>query len=84
MAFCPAALVQTISPQLSALRTALDELTAAYSARTGDFVIRPALFLYAHIASAIYLLEHGVWVYTMGEASTTTDIAVLNLSTVGG
>ncbi|CCM00645.1 uncharacterized protein FIBRA_02682 [Fibroporia radiculosa] len=73
---CPADLRSALAAPLTSLRAALRELASAYAAPLAPLVPRPALFLFSHIASGLFLLEHAVWACGAGEASAPTDVEV--------
>ncbi|GJE98277.1 acyl-CoA dehydrogenase-like protein [Phanerochaete sordida] len=76
MTSCPAALVRQLTVPLALLRTGLDETRSTYTTRPAPLAARPALMLYAHVTSALYLLEHAVWAHATGEPSAETDVEV--------
>ncbi|OBZ71330.1 putative acyl-CoA dehydrogenase AidB [Grifola frondosa] len=74
---CPASLGDFLSGPLGSLRSALDVLADAYAAPIPPLVPRPALFLFCHIASGLYLLEHAIWAHSTAEPTRETDVEVL-------
>ncbi|KAI0822224.1 acyl-CoA dehydrogenase/oxidase [Trametes gibbosa] len=70
---CPAALAMTLEEPLAFLRKALLALPDAYKAAAHPLVPRPALFLFSHIASSVYLLEHAIWASTTSEPGHEID-----------
>ncbi|KAI0632061.1 acyl-CoA dehydrogenase/oxidase [Trametes polyzona] len=73
IASCPSALAQTLGEPLAVLRKALSALLDAYKTPLHPLVPRPALFLFCHIASSVYLLEHAIWASNMSEPGHEID-----------
>ncbi|PIL22483.1 hypothetical protein GSI_15171 [Ganoderma sinense ZZ0214-1] len=73
---CPRSLAESLGGPLASLRLALDEMTNAYKAPVHPLLPRPALFLFCHVASSLYLLEHAVWAVNTKEPAVQTDIEV--------
>ncbi|KAH9936374.1 uncharacterized protein B0H18DRAFT_1081997 [Fomitopsis serialis] len=67
----------TLGAPLDILRSALDDLTAAYAAPIPPLVPRPALFLLSHVACGAFLLEHAVWACKTNAATRRIDVDVL-------
>ncbi|EIW59446.1 uncharacterized protein TRAVEDRAFT_122464 [Trametes versicolor FP-101664 SS1] len=76
IASCPAPLAQTLAAPLASLRDALPELVEAYKAPLHPLVPRPALFVFSHIASSVYLLEHAIWAAKTSEPGHEIDAEV--------
>ncbi|KAH9846378.1 acyl-CoA dehydrogenase/oxidase [Lenzites betulinus] len=70
---CPAPLAANLEEPLTCLREALLALLNAYKAAAHPLVPRPALFLFSHIASSVYLLEHAVWASKTSEPGHEID-----------
>ena len=47
-----------------------------YKQPTPPLAIRPALFLYSHLTSALNLLEHATWAFNTAQASSELDSEV--------
>ncbi|KAJ8483477.1 hypothetical protein ONZ51_g4672 [Trametes cubensis] len=73
---CPEKLVKALDEPLANLRKALGVLPDVYKAPMPPLVPRPALFLFCHIASSIYLLEHAIWAFKTSEPGYETDLEV--------
>ena len=73
---CPSSLSDSLGGPLAFLRLAVDELANAYKAPIHPLLPRPALFLFCHVASSLYLLEHAVWAVNGGEPESQTDVEV--------
>ncbi|RPD62338.1 hypothetical protein L226DRAFT_532644 [Lentinus tigrinus ALCF2SS1-7] len=73
---CPDSLAQSLGGPIASLRIALDALTDAYKAPMHPLLPRPALLLFAHIASSLNLLEHAIWAVNTGEPDSATDVEV--------
>jgi hypothetical protein len=58
------------------LQAALGDLGTTFVFPMPDLMPRPALFLVAHIASSLFLLEHAVWSHTTAEPEEPLDIEV--------
>ncbi|KAH9841631.1 uncharacterized protein C8Q71DRAFT_341052 [Rhodofomes roseus] len=67
---------KALQTSLDMLRSALDDLVAAYAAPIPPLVPRPALFLLSHIACGAFLLEHAVWACKTHDASRAVDADV--------
>lgn len=72
----PANLSGELSGALDALRKGLDETRSTYVGRLAPLASRPALMVFSHVTSALYLLEHAVWASTTGEPTAETDVEV--------
>ncbi|KAI0648104.1 acyl-CoA dehydrogenase/oxidase [Trametes meyenii] len=72
----PAILAQTLEEPISLLRKALAALADAYKTTGQPLVTRPALFLFSHIASSVYLLEHTAWAVKTAQPGYETDLDV--------
>lgn len=48
----------------------------AYKAPIHPLLPRPALFLFCHVASSLYLLEHAIWAVNTKEPEAQTDVEV--------
>ncbi|KAI0755038.1 acyl-CoA dehydrogenase/oxidase, partial [Daedaleopsis nitida] len=73
---CPASLAATLREPIANLRVALDALADAYKAPMHPLVPRPVLFLFSHVASSAYLLEHTIWAVNTAEPGYQTDVDV--------
>ncbi len=73
---CTGPLAQTLAEPLASLRNALPELVDAYKAPLHPLVPRPALFVFSHIASSVYLLEHAIWAAKTSEPGHDIDAEV--------
>ncbi|KAI1793402.1 acyl-CoA dehydrogenase/oxidase [Ganoderma leucocontextum] len=73
---CPCSLTEQLGGPLAFLRLALDEMANAYKAPIHPLVPRPALFLFCHVASSLYLLEQAVWAVNTEEPAVQTDVEV--------
>ncbi|OSD07275.1 hypothetical protein PYCCODRAFT_1430518 [Trametes coccinea BRFM310] len=76
LATCPGQLAQTLSEPLALLRQGLAALGDAYQTPIHPLVPRPALFLFCHVASSLYLLEHASWAVQTSEPGCETDVEV--------
>ncbi|KAI0354904.1 acyl-CoA dehydrogenase NM domain-like protein [Trametes cingulata] len=74
LASCPDGLAQMLAEPLAVLRKALAALADAYKAPVHPLLPRPALFLFSHIASSIYMLEHAVWSVKTSEPGSDIDV----------
>ncbi|KAL6304350.1 acyl-CoA dehydrogenase/oxidase [Sparassis latifolia] len=81
---CPASLRGKLREPLEALHAACDDLSQTYKAPIAPLVPRPALFLFSHIASSLYLLEHAIWAHQKSEVSSSSDIEVFRRWVVEG
>ena len=68
--------MKALDEPLANLRKALGVLPDVYKAPMPPLVPRPALFLFCHIASSIYLLEHAIWAFKTSEPGYETDLEV--------
>lgn len=73
---CPDTLRKTLHQPLCSLHIALASLRGAYAAPIAPLVPRPALILFGHIASSLYLLEHTIWANVHDQTSLDCDIEV--------
>ncbi|KAI0087786.1 acyl-CoA dehydrogenase/oxidase [Irpex rosettiformis] len=73
---CPSELSRQVPASLTLLRTALQEIASIYAPPIVPLVQRPALFIFSYAASALYLLEHAIWVFNVGEKSPDVDLEV--------
>ncbi|KAI8994137.1 acyl-CoA dehydrogenase/oxidase [Trametes punicea] len=71
---CPLELAQTLNEPVRLLREALTGLAGVYKAPMRPLLPRPALFLFCHIASGIYLLEHAIWAVKTSEPGSQVDV----------
>ncbi|KAJ7922671.1 acyl-CoA dehydrogenase NM domain-like protein [Mycena leptocephala] len=63
-------------PALARLQQAVKALPSFFRKTRNPLLPRSILTLFAHVASAIFLLEHAVWARANSEPSVPTDIAV--------
>ncbi|KAJ6481448.1 acyl-CoA dehydrogenase NM domain-like protein [Mycena vitilis] len=63
-------------PALAHLQQALADLPAFFRKTRNPLVSRSILILFAHVASAVFLLEHAVWSRANSEPEAAADIAV--------
>lgn len=77
MSSCPASLAHRLSGPLSTLRAALRDIAQSYTPPIPPLLPRPALFVFAHVASALYLLEHATWAWKTGERTADVDVEVV-------
>lgn len=54
----------------------MTEVISAYTTPSAPLIPRPALVLFSHTASALYLLEHAIWAQNSGQAAASTDVEV--------
>jgi hypothetical protein len=71
---CPQDLSHRISAPLKSLCIAIEEIKLNYTPPIPPLLPRPALFVFSHVSSAIYLLEHAIWAWTAGEKSVDVDV----------
>ncbi|KAJ6598145.1 acyl-CoA dehydrogenase NM domain-like protein [Mycena vulgaris] len=64
------------TPGLEHLQKAVISLPALFLKTRNPLLPRSILSLFAHIASALFLLEHAIWARVNGEPSADTDWAV--------
>ena len=69
-------MAQSLGGPLATLRIALTSLEDAYKQPVHPLLPRPALFLFAHVASSVYLLEHAVWAVSTSEHESSTNVEV--------
>ncbi|KAJ6564529.1 hypothetical protein B0H19DRAFT_1233404 [Mycena capillaripes] len=63
------------SPALTRLQQAVTDLPSFFRMTRNPLLPRSILILFAHVASALFLLEHAVWARATGEPGAATDIA---------
>jgi hypothetical protein len=71
---CPQDLSHRISAPLKSLCIAIEEIKLNYTPPIPPLLPRPALFVFSHVSSALYLLEHATWAWTTGEKSVDVDV----------
>lgn len=76
MKSCPIPLAEQLGDPLAFLRVALEETANAYRGPIHPLLPRPALLLFCHVASSLYLLEHAVWAVNTKEPAAQTDVEV--------
>lgn len=81
---CPSTLGDSLSGPIASLRIGVDALVDTYKAPMHPLLPRPALFLFAHVASSAYLLEHAIWAVKTSEASRDVDVEVFRRWVVEG
>ncbi|OCH91207.1 hypothetical protein OBBRIDRAFT_543176 [Obba rivulosa] len=59
---CPPPFALAHAAAIGALRSALAAISSTYERPIPELVPRPALFVLAHVAAALHLLEHALWV----------------------
>lgn len=64
------------TPALARLQQAVKALPSFFRKTRNPLLPRSILTLFAHVASALFLLEHAVWARANSEPSAPTDIAV--------
>ncbi|TBU62249.1 acyl-CoA dehydrogenase/oxidase [Dichomitus squalens] len=73
---CSRSLSEPLGGPLAFLRLAVDELANAYKGPIHPLLPRPALFLFCHVASSLYLLEQAIWAVNEGEPEAQNDVEV--------
>ncbi|KAJ6564478.1 hypothetical protein B0H19DRAFT_1141190 [Mycena capillaripes] len=63
------------SPALTRLQQVVIDLPSFFRRTRNPLLPRSILILFAHVASALFLLEHAVWARATGEPGAATDIA---------
>lgn len=62
----------------------LSQLKVVFRFPMNPLLPRPALMLFAHIASSLYLLEHAIWSENSGEADAENDVEAVRRWTENG